>query len=144
MSRNIVRAFQTSSAAYIRHIGASLDQVTNINGPDGLDWSKTTQNVCDAVEKADNRIVIADIQGAKAHVSSKDRTDLEQVITVGLQTDAGLRVGTLHIHLNGSFKFFASRAGREGGYGTKIAQAGIPGYIAGGDDPRDKASPATK
>ena len=63
---------------------------------------------------------------------------------MGLKTDTGLRVGTLHIHLNGTFKFFASRAGKEGGYGAKIAQANIPGYIAGGEDPWDKASAEKK
>ncbi|OOF97572.1 hypothetical protein ASPCADRAFT_129252 [Aspergillus carbonarius ITEM 5010] len=144
MSRNVIRAFQTSSAAAIQQIGAELALVGNINGPNGARWLESTRNVCDAVERADPRIVTADIQGAKAHISSKDKSDLEEVITVGLQTRGGLRIGTLHVHLNGSFKFFASRAGREGGYGTTIAQANIPGYLAGEDDPWDKASAEKK
>ncbi|PWY95975.1 hypothetical protein BO94DRAFT_620324 [Aspergillus sclerotioniger CBS 115572] len=102
MSRNVIRGFQTSTAAAIQQIGAELMQ--------------------------NPRIVAADIQGAKAHISSKDTSDPEEVITVGLQTQGGLRVGTLHIHLSGSFKFFASRAG----------------YLAGEDDPWAKASPAKK
>ncbi|RAL00800.1 uncharacterized protein BO80DRAFT_425211 [Aspergillus ibericus CBS 121593] len=142
MSRNVVRAFQTSTAAAIQYIGADMMQITSINGPNGARWLQSTRNICDAVERADPRIVFADIQGAKAHISSKDRTDLEEVITVGLQTQGGLRVGTLHVHLNGSFKFFPSRAGREGGFGTRLAQANIPGYLAGEDDPWDKTSPA--
>ncbi|GLA41061.1 hypothetical protein AnigIFM63309_008905 [Aspergillus niger] len=142
MSRNIIRSFQTSTAAAIQHIGAELSQVSSLNGPDGERWTDSTRNVCEAVERADPRIAVADIQGAKAHVSSKDRSDPEQVITVGLKTQGGVRVGTLHVHLGGSFKFFPSRAGREGGYDHKIAQANIPGYLAGDNDPWEKVSPA--
>ncbi|GKZ23614.1 hypothetical protein AbraIFM66951_009889 [Aspergillus brasiliensis] len=142
MSRNIIRSFQTSSAAAIQHIGAELSQLRSLNGPDGERWSVSTRTVCEAVERADPRITVADIQGAKAHLSSKDRSDPEQVITVGLKTQGGVRVGTLHVHLSGSFKFFPSRAGREGGYDHNIAQANIPGYLAGDNDPWEKASPA--
>lgn len=68
-------------------------------------------------------------RGSKAHFSSKDRDDKQEVITVGLQTNAGTRIGSLHVHLSGTFKFFPSRAGREGGYYKNIAQANIPGHI---------------
>jgi hypothetical protein len=63
-------------------------------------------------------------------MSSRDKSDRRLVITAGLQTNAGTRIGTLHIHLNGIFKFFASRFGKENGYQAIIAQAKIPGYTA--------------
>lgn len=73
-------------------------------------------------------------RGSKAHLSSKDRSDKQNVLTVGLQTHKGTRVGSVHIHADGTFKFLASRVGREGGYSATIAQANIPGYIAGDND----------
>ncbi|RAK93355.1 hypothetical protein BO79DRAFT_284013 [Aspergillus costaricaensis CBS 115574] len=154
MSRNIIRTFQTSSAAAIQHIGAELAQVRSLNGANGNRWTELDANgsqnhfcgylVSDLVPllshcRSQTKI---SCRGAKAHVSSKDRSDPEQVITVGLKTQGGVRVGTLHVHLSGSFKSFPSRAGREGGYDHKIAQANIPGYLAGENDPWEKASPA--
>lgn len=64
-----------------------------------------------------------------AHMSSKDKDDPKEVITVGLQTNSGTRVGSVHLHVDGTWKFFASRAGREGGYAAKIQKANLPGYI---------------
>lgn len=55
---------------------------------------------------ADPRIITADIQGAMAHKSSKDKDDLQEVITVGLQTKSGTRVGSVHLHVDGTWKFF--------------------------------------
>ncbi|KAE8400350.1 hypothetical protein BDV37DRAFT_209628 [Aspergillus pseudonomiae] len=130
MSRNITRGFQTASSTFIRYAGSQLEELVTTNGPDGPAWSHMTDTVCHEIEKADSRITVADIQGSRAHKSSKDREDKENVITVGLQTNSGTRIGSLHVHLNGTFKFFASRAGREGGYADKIAQANIPGYIS--------------
>lgn len=70
-----------------------------------------------------------------AHKSSKDKDDTQDVITVGLQTKSGTRIGAVHIHLDGSWKFFASRAGREGGYAANIQKANLPGYIASEKSP---------
>lgn len=41
-----------------------------------------------------------------AHKSSKDKDDLQEVITVGLQTKSGTRVGSVHLHVDGTWKFF--------------------------------------
>ncbi|PGH07919.1 hypothetical protein AJ79_06127 [Helicocarpus griseus UAMH5409] len=81
------------------------------------------------VEKADPRIKAANIQGSRAHPSSKDRDDKQDSITVGLETHSGTRIGSLHIHLDGTFKFFPSRAGRQGGYDANIVRAGIKGFM---------------
>lgn len=64
-----------------------------------------------------------------AHISSKDKDDPKEVITVGLQTKSGTRVGSVHLHVDGTWKFFPSRAGREGGYAANIQKANLPGYI---------------
>lgn len=65
-----------------------------------------------------------------AHLSSKDRNDPNDVITMGVQTQSGTRVGTVHVHVDGTWKFFASRIGRDGGYAANIQKANIPGFIA--------------
>lgn len=49
-------------------------------------------------------------------------------------TAAGTRIGSVHIHLDGTFKFFASRAGRIGGYAANIVKAGIEGFIGEVDE----------
>ncbi|GIK07237.1 hypothetical protein Aspvir_002895 [Aspergillus viridinutans] len=130
MSRNITRGFQSASKTLIRYAGASLEDLVASNGADGPEWSGSTNSICNAIEKADARITVADIQGSKAHPSSKDREDKQQVITVGLHTNAGTRIGSLHVHQDGTFKFFPSRAGRQGGYADNIARANIPGYTS--------------
>ncbi|EFR04872.1 hypothetical protein MGYG_07875 [Nannizzia gypsea CBS 118893] len=140
MGHNIARVFQTSSRALLRYVGVPIEELVvsngtamaqqwHSNGTDGGQWSAVTDSVCNEIEKADPRIVAANIQGSRAHVSSKDRSDNQNVITVGLETHTGTRIGSLHVHLDGTFKFFPSSAGKEGGYGSKIASAGIKGFI---------------
>ncbi|PYH93056.1 hypothetical protein BO71DRAFT_328622 [Aspergillus ellipticus CBS 707.79] len=90
------------------------------------------------IAQKDPRITIANIQGARAHYSSKDRSDNEKVITVGLATASGTRIGSVHVHMDGSSKFFPSRAGREGGYDTNIARARIEGHM----DDSERQDPA--
>ncbi|KAK2752872.1 hypothetical protein FQN54_008025 [Arachnomyces sp. PD_36] len=129
MSRNITRGFQSTARTLIQFAGAGLQDIAVSNGPAGNIWEGMTKRVCDAIEKADPRIKVANVQGALAHRSSKDRNDKQDVITVGLTTSAGTRVGSVHVHLDGSFKFFPSRAGRDGGYDKNILRASIEGHI---------------
>ena len=51
------------------------------------------------------------------------------VITIGLATTAGMQIGSVHVHVNGTFKFFPSLAGRQGGYDANIARAQIEVHI---------------
>lgn len=68
-------------------------------------------------------------RGSVAHRSSKDKNDQQKVLTLGLKTNNGTQVGSVHVHMDGSFKLFPNRAGREGGYAANIVKANIPGYI---------------
>ncbi|PYI01189.1 hypothetical protein BO78DRAFT_379495 [Aspergillus sclerotiicarbonarius CBS 121057] len=131
MSRNVVRGFQSASAALVRFTGAPLEEMVATNGAiEGRIWMDATRTVCNLIEKSIPQITTADIQGSKAHLSSKDKEDKSLLVTVGLKTDAGIRIGTIHIHQDKSWKFLASRDGKEGGFAELIAQANLPGFIA--------------
>ncbi|KAH1722133.1 hypothetical protein KXX60_008495 [Aspergillus fumigatus] len=66
MSRNFTRSLQTTGRTLIQLIGSPLDDIVARNGANGT-------------------------RGAMAHKSSKDKDDLQEVITVGLQTKSGTR-----------------------------------------------------
>ncbi|PYH38663.1 MFS general substrate transporter [Aspergillus neoniger CBS 115656] len=60
------------------------------------------------------------IQGAKAHNSSKVPTDDKKVITVGFYSKNGIRLLSGHVHEDGSYQLFESRAGKEMGRGQGV------------------------
>ncbi|KAH2288675.1 hypothetical protein KXW29_001840 [Aspergillus fumigatus] len=66
MSRNFTRSLQTTGRTLIQLIGSPLDDIVARNGANGT-------------------------RSAMAHKSSKDKDDLQEVITVGLQTKSGTR-----------------------------------------------------
>lgn len=51
-------------------------------------------------------ILIVLSRGAKAHLSSTDKDDMQEVISVSLLTKAGTSVGAIHLHLDGTWKLF--------------------------------------
>ncbi|KAE8157068.1 hypothetical protein BDV40DRAFT_305494 [Aspergillus tamarii] len=129
MSRNIARRFQTASSSMIHYLGTPVDEILTSNGESGSQWQSSTTTTCDLIEKAEPRITQAELQGSVAHFSSKDRGDRQKVLTVGLKTSNGTQVGAIHVHVDGTWKLFPNRAGREGGYAANIHKANIPGYI---------------
>ena len=57
-------------------------------------------------------MLIVDVRGAKAHKSSKDVNETQEVITIGFFSANGTRVGSAHAREDGTYAFFTSRAGR--------------------------------
>ncbi|KAF9885148.1 hypothetical protein FE257_000674 [Aspergillus nanangensis] len=53
-----------------------------------------------------------EIQGAKAHKSSKDPSDLDDVLTIAFYSQNGTRLLSGHVHENGTYKLAESRAGK--------------------------------
>lgn len=49
-----------------------------------------------------------------------------------------MRIRTIHVHLDGAWKFWASRAGKRLGYEKNIMEAGIERLF--GEDVQDEAS----
>jgi hypothetical protein len=56
--------------------------------------------------------LIDDLRGAKAHTSSKDPTDTDDVITIGFYSQNGTRLLSGHVHADGTYKLAESRAGK--------------------------------
>ncbi|KAK2765390.1 hypothetical protein FQN54_008236 [Arachnomyces sp. PD_36] len=137
------KAFSTSAQRAIKFLDPTkVTDLVHANGPDGTQWTESVKHGCDKMELADGRITSAKIQGALAHISSKDRTDPMKVITVAILTATGNRVGSAHFHIDGSFKFFPSRYGRDGGYAENLRKAGITVEEAGAEGNRSDGSSA--
>lgn len=51
-------------------------------------------------------------RGAKAHKSSKDPNETQDVITLAFYSHKGTRIGSAHAREDGTYTFQASRAGR--------------------------------
>ncbi|GFN20294.1 U4/U6 small nuclear ribonucleoprotein PRP4 [Aspergillus tubingensis] len=114
MSRNFARGLHKASASLMQFTGAPLEEMVITNGTiDGPVWIDTTNSVCNSIGKSVPEITTAEIQASKAHFSSNDREDQSLVVTVGLKTNAGTHIGTIHIHQDKTWKFLASREGRE-------------------------------
>ncbi|KAI3015120.1 Transcription factor S-II (TFIIS), central domain family protein [Aspergillus niger] len=142
MSRAFVRGIQTTTRTLMQFAGGVRpSDLISQNGGHGPEWEMAARIVTQAIEKADPRISVTNIQGARAHFSSKDRADKQMVITIGLSTASGTRVGSVHVHMDGSFKFFPSRIGKEGGYDANISRARIAGHI---NNPEEEIAPETK
>ncbi|KAJ5555934.1 hypothetical protein N7513_003576 [Penicillium frequentans] len=60
---------------------------------------------CKDQETRDDRIKQASVQGTELHQSHKDPTDLKKVISVQFLDAEGKRVGTGHLHDDGTSKF---------------------------------------
>ncbi|GKZ93600.1 hypothetical protein AnigIFM59636_006675 [Aspergillus niger] len=131
MSRAFVRGIQTTTRTLMQFAGGVRpSDLISQNGGHGPEWEMAARIVTQAIEKADPRISVANIQA-----------DKQMVITIGLSTASGTRVGSVHVHMDGSFKFFPSRIGKEGGYDANISRARIAGHI---NNPEEEIAPETK
>ena len=52
--------------------------------------------------------------GSQAHKSSKDPSDPKQCVTLAMFSANGTRIGSAHIHEDGTYNDFPSRAGKAG------------------------------
>ncbi|EHA19765.1 hypothetical protein ASPNIDRAFT_39193 [Aspergillus niger ATCC 1015] len=131
MSRAFVRGIQTTTRTLMQFAGGVRpSDLISQNGGHGPEWEMAARIVTQAIEKADPRISVTNIQA-----------DKQMVITIGLSTASGTRVGSVHVHMDGSFKFFPSRIGKEGGYDANISRARIAGHI---NNPEEEIAPETK
>lgn len=75
-------------------------------------------------------VLIFSYRGAKAHLSSTDKDDMQEVISVTLLTKAGISVGALHLHFDSTWKLFPRGRGVKAGHAPKIKRASLPGCIS--------------
>ncbi|KAJ5676438.1 hypothetical protein N7536_012610 [Penicillium majusculum] len=124
MKRKSMRNYQPTKRRLMQFIGSPLEDVVTNN-----------EAVCNSIKKADRKIVFANIVGAKAHRSSTDKDDMQEVISVSLLTKAGISVGAIHLHLDGTWKLFSRGHGIKARHTAKIERANLPGYISTNDTP---------
>ncbi|EER44634.1 predicted protein [Histoplasma capsulatum var. duboisii H88] len=124
MAYALKRGFQSSARLMIQKTG-SFGDIKIVNGANGLILEQSVLSQCDAIEAADPRVVRVTFQGGKLHVSHKDPTETEEVITAGLFTEKGTQVGSVYFHLASKPKLFPNRLGEELGFSTTWRRPGL-------------------
>ncbi|EFQ28085.1 uncharacterized protein GLRG_03229 [Colletotrichum graminicola M1.001] len=107
------RGFSTTAREPLNLIGkVSLQDVKQVNEPIGAQWAENVQIVVSSIESQRTDVASYEIQGAKAHKSSKDPNETQDVITLAFYSHKGTRIGSAHAREDGTYTFQASRAGR--------------------------------
>ncbi|EAS34637.3 uncharacterized protein CIMG_05661 [Coccidioides immitis RS] len=75
------------------------------------------------------RLLTTCYSGRRAHKSHNDPKDPVLVLSFHLETIKGTRVGGVHMHLDGTWKFFPSLNGKRLGVDQVLNKAGIKGLI---------------
>ncbi|GIJ99640.1 hypothetical protein Aspvir_003641 [Aspergillus viridinutans] len=121
MSLNTIRNFSSTAKRHILSLigKVTIEDVRKTNGSKGDEWVASVQKIRDEVETQYNVVTSYEIQGAKAHKSSKDPTDPDDVITVGFYSQNGTRLLSGHVHADGTYKLTESRAGKGKGKGQQ-------------------------
>ncbi|RBQ86393.1 hypothetical protein VDGD_20757 [Verticillium dahliae] len=83
-----------------------------VNEKSGPQWAENVQSVANTIDSQRTDVASYEIQGAKAHKSSKDPNETQDVITLGFYSARGTRIGSAHAREDGTYTFQASRAGR--------------------------------
>ncbi|RAL06583.1 uncharacterized protein BO97DRAFT_401728 [Aspergillus homomorphus CBS 101889] len=119
MSLNTVRSISSTTKRSILNLLGRVteEDVRKTNGSSGSQWVSSLQKLKDDVESQYDSVTGYEIQGAKAHKSSKDPADPEDVITIGFYSQNGTRLLSGHVHENGTYKLAESRAGKGKGKG---------------------------
>ncbi|OQD62209.1 hypothetical protein PENPOL_c013G09229 [Penicillium polonicum] len=130
MNRKSMRNYQPTKRRLIQFIGSPLEDVVTKNGTNGERWRDTIEAVCNSIKKADRKIVFANILGANAHLSSTDKDDMQEVISVSLLNKSGTSVSAIHLHLDGTWKLFTRGHGIKARHAAKIDRANLPGYMS--------------
>ncbi|PYH99826.1 hypothetical protein BO71DRAFT_394047 [Aspergillus ellipticus CBS 707.79] len=119
MSLNTVRSISSTTKRSILNLLGRVteEDVRKTNGSSGSQWVSSLQKLKDDVESQYDSVTGYEIQGAKAHKSSKDPSDPDDVITIGFYSQNGTRLLSGHVHENGTYKLAESRAGKGKGKG---------------------------
>ncbi|KAK2777403.1 hypothetical protein CKAH01_12088 [Colletotrichum kahawae] len=108
-----IRGFSTTARKLLELVGkVSLQDVKQVNETSGAQWAENVQIVASSIESQRTDVVSYEIQGAKAHKSSKDPNETQDVITLAFYSARGTRIGSAHAREDGTYTFQSSRAGR--------------------------------
>ncbi|KAB8265974.1 hypothetical protein BDV32DRAFT_42 [Aspergillus pseudonomiae] len=137
MPLNAVRNLSsTAGRGILKRIGkVDIEDVRRMNGVEGDKWVTSVNKVRDDIEAqydgvkeyeiqyAPNPVVLFMLEltslsrGARAHKSSKDPTDPDDVITIAFYSQNGTRQLSGHVHVDGTYNIAESRAGKGKGKG---------------------------
>ncbi|KAL3429150.1 hypothetical protein BDV09DRAFT_180876 [Aspergillus tetrazonus] len=121
MSVNSARNFSsTAKRTILGLIGkVTLDDVRSLNGSSGDKWVSSVKKIRDDIESKYPTLTGYEIQGAKAHKSSKDPTDDDDVLTIAFYSQNGTRLLSGHVREDGTYRLAESRAGKGKAQGQK-------------------------
>ncbi|KAE8400565.1 hypothetical protein BDV37DRAFT_286569 [Aspergillus pseudonomiae] len=119
MPLNAVRNLSsTAGRGILKRIGkVDIEDVRRMNGVEGDKWVTSVNKVRDDIEAQYDGVKEYEIQGARAHKSSKDPTDPDDVITIAFYSQNGTRQLSGHVHVDGTYNIAESRAGKGKGKG---------------------------
>ncbi|TPX22047.1 hypothetical protein DIZ76_016014 [Coccidioides immitis] len=130
LASQLSRPFSSSASQLAEIPQDFLDSIRTQNGPDGEQWENQFRELVDRIEQLqDNRIQVVRGHGRRAHKSHNDPKDPVLVLSFHLETIKGTRVGGVHMHLDGTWKFFPSLNGKRLGVDQVLNKAGIKGLI---------------
>ncbi|KAE8349568.1 hypothetical protein BDV28DRAFT_160385 [Aspergillus coremiiformis] len=90
---------QATRKRLIQYVGGvALSDIKNIMHRDAA------RALCEKVEQEDSRVKKAQIKGSQPHKSYDDPDDPKDVISIRFLSENDTRLGTAHVHEDGSFK----------------------------------------
>ncbi|KKZ61024.1 hypothetical protein EMCG_00648 [[Emmonsia] crescens] len=101
--------FTATKAIQMVYKGTPIERLTV---EAGVNYFNTIKTASGDIEKKYPRVAYAKIQGTTLHTSSKDKSDLKKVVTVGYHTNNGTRLLSIHAHDDGTWTEFFSRPGK--------------------------------
>ncbi|RAH84390.1 hypothetical protein BO86DRAFT_242394 [Aspergillus japonicus CBS 114.51] len=88
--------------------------VEDVAARSGAGWKNGINAAVPHLRAKYPRAATASFNGSQAHKSSKDPTDPKNCVTLAMFSERGTRIASAHIHEDGTFNDFPSRAGRAG------------------------------
>ncbi|KMP05808.1 hypothetical protein CIHG_10237 [Coccidioides immitis H538.4] len=146
LASQLSRPFSSSASQLAEIPQDFLDSIRTQNGPDGEQWENQFRELVDRIEQLQvtpsphlidvkstgaqlTLLQLAGQSGRRAHKSHNDPKDPVLVLSFHLETIKGTRVGGVHMHLDGTWKFFPSLNGKRLGVDQVLNKAGIKGLI---------------
>ncbi|KAB8253551.1 hypothetical protein BDV32DRAFT_156041 [Aspergillus pseudonomiae] len=86
--------------------------VEDVAKKSGQGWKTGINKAVPGLRSRYPRAKTAEFNGDQSHKSSKDPSDPKDVVTLAMFSERGTRLGSAHIHEDGTFNDFPSRAGK--------------------------------
>ncbi|KAM5441266.1 hypothetical protein MferCBS31731_003695 [Microsporum ferrugineum] len=101
---------QTTTKRFFSIVGRV--SVEDVQRKSGLGWGYGFDTALPKLRQKYPTAKTAIIQGSQAHKSTKDPADTKHVVTLAMYDENDVRVGSAHIHEDGTFTDKMTRSGR--------------------------------